>query len=54
MVFAWPTNEISDAQPSRSITAATNTGPFLAFEAAMNAPSGDQLICVSSDMLKDG
>lgn len=43
IVFSCPTKEISDCQPSLSMTAATNTGPFMAFEAAMNAPSGDQL-----------
>lgn len=43
MVFSWPTNEMSDAHPSRSMTAATKTGPFMALDAAMNAPSGDQL-----------
>lgn len=43
IVFSCPTKEISDAQPSRSITAATNTGPFIALDAAMKAPSGDQL-----------
>jgi hypothetical protein len=45
MVFACPTNEMSVAHESLSMTAATKTGPFLAFEAAMKAPSGDQLYC---------
>ena len=35
---------MSAFHPSRSITAATKTGPFIALEAAMNAPSGDQLV----------
>lgn len=43
IVFSCPTNEMSDCHPSRSMTAATNTGPFMALDAAMNAPSGDQL-----------
>ena len=43
IVLSCPTNEMSEFHPSRSITAATNTGPFMALEAATNAPSGDQL-----------
>jgi hypothetical protein len=34
---------MSLSHSSLSITAATKTGPFMAFEAAMNDPSGDQL-----------
>lgn len=44
IVLECPTKDISDVHPSRSITAATKTGPFLALEAAMKAPSGDQLV----------
>jgi len=55
IVESCPTNDISAFHISprssfaspRSITEATKTGPFIAFEAAMNAPSGDQL-CVSA------
>jgi hypothetical protein len=44
-VFSCPTRLISDVQLLRAITAAINTNPllFVAFEAVMCAPSGDQL-----------
>lgn len=43
IVFSCPTNEISLFHACRSITAPTKMGPFMALEAAMNDPSGDQL-----------
>jgi hypothetical protein len=43
IVFACPTKQTSELQCSRSMTAPTKIGPFIAFEAAMKAPSGDQL-----------
>jgi hypothetical protein len=44
-VFSCPTRLISDVHVLRVITAATNTKPllFIAFDAVMCAPSGDQL-----------
>jgi hypothetical protein len=44
-VFSCPTRLISDVQLLRAITAAMNTNPllFVAFEAVICAPSGDQL-----------
>jgi hypothetical protein len=44
-VFSCPTSEISDVQLLRAMTAAIKTKPwlFVAFDAVMCAPSGDQL-----------
>ena len=44
-VFSCPTRLISEVQLFRAITAAMNTNPmlFVAFDAVMCAPSGDQL-----------
>ena len=45
IVFSWPTRLISDVQLFRAITAAIKTKPllFVAFDAVICAPSGDQL-----------
>lgn len=45
IVLACPTKDISELHASRSMTAPTKMGPFIAFDAAINAPSGDQLSC---------
>lgn len=42
-VFSWPTKEISCFHSWRWMMAAVKTAAFMAFEDAMNAPSGDQL-----------
>lgn len=45
-VFSCPTRLISDVHSFLEITAAINTSPllFVAFDAVMCAPSGDQLM----------
>ena len=49
-VFSWPTRLISEVQEFLAMTAAIKTNPwlFVAFEAVICAPSGDQLHMVSS------
>jgi hypothetical protein len=53
-VFSWPTKLISDVHVFRVITAAMNTYPllFVAFEAVICAPSGDQLREIKLDTQK--
>jgi len=42
-MFEWPTIELFDLKVARSMTAATNTGPFIELGVTMWVPSGDQL-----------
>ena len=55
-VFSWPTRLISEVHEFLAITAAIKTNPwlFVAFEAVICAPSGDQLHMIRNSIPNKG